>query len=250
MFAPPLIHAYAHGDCEQARPLFDSLSHGFCHVEADVWFIDGQLYVSHDEEDVDSSRTLENLYLEPLIERLTAGDGWIYTNGVEFTLLVDIKNAPEETLRVLDGMLEPYSHLLTMFDQEIGVTHRGLMVLLSGERPIESVRTMASRRVFIDGRSPDLRCPIDSSLIPWVSDDWHKLFEWRGISEFPHAESDRLLEMVQTAHQYGSKLRLWSAPDEPIGWQTLLEHGVDLISTDRLEPLANFLRTYQADSGY
>ena len=56
----------AHTDYELDRPLLDTLSNGFVSVEADVWLVDGQLLVAHDEVDLDPKRTLESLYLEPL----------------------------------------------------------------------------------------------------------------------------------------------------------------------------------------
>src|SRR5690242_5509037 len=47
----PLTRAHAHNDYEHTRPLLDALDQGFCSVEADVWLIDGELRVAHDERD-------------------------------------------------------------------------------------------------------------------------------------------------------------------------------------------------------
>ena len=40
-------NAFSHNDYERAKPLADALSLGFNCVEADLWLIDGELYVSH-----------------------------------------------------------------------------------------------------------------------------------------------------------------------------------------------------------
>src|SRR5213596_3180460 len=85
----PLIHAHAHNDYEHKRPLLDALDHGFCSVEADIWLINGKLFVAHDFRDVKTNRTLESLYLEPLRERVRKNGGRIYPDGPEFTLLID-----------------------------------------------------------------------------------------------------------------------------------------------------------------
>src|SRR5688500_17684262 len=45
----PLERAHAHNDYEHERPLYDALDHGFKSVEADIWLIDGELVVSHDD---------------------------------------------------------------------------------------------------------------------------------------------------------------------------------------------------------
>ena len=65
----PLPQAHAHNDYEHARPLFDALDHGFCSIEADIWLVDDQLLVAHDFDKVSPERTLQGLYLDPLLER-------------------------------------------------------------------------------------------------------------------------------------------------------------------------------------
>jgi hypothetical protein len=47
--------------------------------------------------------------------------------------------------------------------------------------------------------------------------------------------------MVERAHQQGRRLRLWGAPDHIAAWKELLDAGVDLINTDDLEGLRDFL---------
>lgn len=64
----PVAQTHAHNDYEHTRPLYDALSHGFVSVEADVWLVDGELLIAHDKEDLDPTRTLRGLYLEPLRE--------------------------------------------------------------------------------------------------------------------------------------------------------------------------------------
>ena len=66
----PLERAHAHNDYEHERPLYDALDHGFKSVEADIWLIDGELVVSHDDPRLPTTEepqgTLESLYLKPL----------------------------------------------------------------------------------------------------------------------------------------------------------------------------------------
>src|SRR5437660_742306 len=66
----PLRRAHAHNDYEHPRPLFDALDHRFGSVEADVFLVDGRLLVAHDPTELDPTRTLEALYLDPLAERV------------------------------------------------------------------------------------------------------------------------------------------------------------------------------------
>ncbi|UCE06765.1 MAG: hypothetical protein JSW07_01605 [bacterium] len=62
----PLLRAHSHNDYQHDRLLFDALDYGFTSIEVDIHLIDKKLLVAHDKEDVDSNRTLQSLYLDPL----------------------------------------------------------------------------------------------------------------------------------------------------------------------------------------
>ena len=71
----PLWRAHAHNDYEHPRPLLDALDHRFGSVEADIFLVGDQLLVAHDPADLDPTRTLESLYLDPLAARVKANHG-------------------------------------------------------------------------------------------------------------------------------------------------------------------------------
>ncbi|TAE61046.1 MAG: hypothetical protein EAZ89_00925, partial [Bacteroidetes bacterium] len=75
----PLAAAHAHNDYEHKRPLWDALDRGFTSVEADIWLINNELYVSHTRPvKPDSLRTLRRLYLDPLARRVSDYGGAVY----------------------------------------------------------------------------------------------------------------------------------------------------------------------------
>src|SRR3954449_8809162 len=74
----PLWRAHAHNDYEHPRPLFDALDHRFGSVEADIFLVGDQLLIGHDATELDPSRTLESLYLDPLAARVKANHGRVY----------------------------------------------------------------------------------------------------------------------------------------------------------------------------
>lgn len=78
--ASSAIHynAFSHNDYWRERPLLDALSFRFNCVEADLWLIDGELYVSHDRPEPNPAITFENLYLKPLVARIQANGGKVY----------------------------------------------------------------------------------------------------------------------------------------------------------------------------
>lgn len=237
----PLINAHAHNDYEHPRPLLDALDHGFCSVEADIYVVEGQLLVAHDRANVSKERTLQALYLDPILARVKKNKGTVYPQGPEFTLLIDIKSNAEETYAVLREVLQKYSEMLTVFRPDKTET-RGVTIILSGNRPTTTVAGESLRYVSIDGRLTDLAGTETRHLIPLISDNWANHFHWRGVGPLPEDERAKLKRMVEQAHQQGRRVRFWAAPDTLAVWGEMSEAGVDLLNTDSLAGLQRFLR--------
>ena len=236
----PLAGAHAHNDYEHPRPLLDALSHGFTSVEADIHLVDGQLLVGHDRGA--AGQTLEKLYLDPLLERVGGSNGQVYPQGQGFTLLIDIKTAAEPTYQALEQRLPHYRSMLTRFGADQTVPG-AVTIILSGNRPQEMVASQAERFVAIDGRLSDLGSGVSVHLIPLISDNWRRLFRWNGEGNLPDAERTRLLELIQKTHAENRRIRFWATPDRPEAWQVFRDAGVDLINTDDLAGLEQFLRS-------
>jgi glycerophosphoryl diester phosphodiesterase len=240
--AEPLPQAHAHNDYEHQRPLLDALEHGFCSVEADVHLVDGRLLVAHDADKVNPQRTLEALYLEPLRARIIENKGRVHPKGPPFLLLIDIKTDAEASYAALQPVLHRYRQILTQFTA--GETRTGAVtVVLSGNRPAETVAAQPVRYAAIDGRLPDLDGKPSPHVVPLVSDNWSKHFQWRGDGAISDADRIKLKTLVDKAHAQGRKTRFWGIPDTREGWQVMREAGVDLINTDKLEGLQKFLST-------
>jgi hypothetical protein len=237
----PLVQAHAHNDYAHARPLLDALDHGFCNVEADVFLVDGQLLVGHGVEELKPDRTLERLYLQPLLDRVNANRGSVYPQGPEFTLMIDFKSAAEPTYEALSKTLAGYQKMLTSV-HDGQVERRAVTIVISGNRPIDKIRNERMIRwTAIDGRPSDLDSDLPAHLLPWISDSWSKHFKWNGVGEMPADEHQKLRSLVERAHQRGRRIRFWGAPDREEAWKTLADAKVDLINTDDLAGLAKFL---------
>jgi hypothetical protein len=238
----PLLHAHAHNDYLHARPLLDALDHGFCSVEADVWLADGRLLVAHDRNKVSPGRTLETLYLDPLRERVKQNGGRVYPGGPAVTLLIDVKSDGDATYPALREVLGRYAELLTVFLPN-ATEEKAVTVLVTGNRARAQMQAEPRRCAAFDGRLDDLDGDASRHFIPLISSNWTLNFKWRGVGAFPSEEKQKLREFVARAHAQGRRLRFWSAPDSPPGWRELLAAGVDLINTDNLDGLEEFLRT-------
>lgn len=237
----PLRQAHAHNDYEHPRPLLDALEHGFCNIEADVYLIDGRLLVAHDRKDVRPERTLESLYLDPLRARVRANGGRVFRGGPTITLLVDVKSEGRATYAALEDVLARYAGIVTSY--ESGREHtRAVSVIVSGNRAPADVLARATRYSALDGRSTELDADAPVTLYPWISENWTKLSTWKGDGPLPAADRARLRDWVERAHARGRKIRFWNYPQTPDAWRILMAEGVDLIGTDHLARLRDFLR--------
>ena len=246
----PLLRAHAHNDYEHNRPLLDALDQGFCSVEADVWLVEGQLLVAHELKAVRNERTLQKLYLDPLLARVQNNGGRVYPNGPMLTLFIDFKSDSTNTYHTLTAILKPYEKMLTSFTADRTETN-AVIIIISGNRPRELMESAPLRYVSYDGRLGDLKNPASQHLIPMISDNWGKYFKWRGKGPLPEQEQIKLKSFVTQSHAQDRRIRFWNAPDSPAGWSVLLDAGVDLINTDNLVGLHDFcLSNSVSKAGY
>lgn len=254
LHAAERVSGHAHNDYLHERPLLDALDAGFSSLEVDVFLVGDQLLVGHTRLELRSDRTLERLYLEPLLQIVGRNEvksgkksgGYVFAPNQELQLLVDIKTSAEPTYERLAEVLENYRAMLTRVENS--VVHRGAVtVVLSGNRPIESVTAQPRRLVALDGRLSDLEIDGKSHasrpphLMPLISDRWGAHFRWNGTGEMSTEESKKLADIVNQTHAAGRKLRFWATPDEPSVWARLRDAGVDYINADDLVGLKDFL---------
>ena len=236
----PLLHAHAHNDYEHQRPLLDALDQGFCSVEADIFLVEDKLLVAHNRKDVKPERTLQALYLDPLRERVKRNGGRVFPNGPEFSLLIDLKTEWRAIYPALRAVLTNYSDLFSTFRGGAEQTN-AITVVISGNRAKEMFVGETVRFATYDGTLADLDSSESANFIPWISANWAENFAWRGQGAMPVADSTRLKDILTKAHAQGRRVRFWGAPDKVVFWRALRDAGVDLINTDDLPGLANFL---------
>jgi Glycerophosphoryl diester phosphodiesterase family len=236
----PLPHAYAHNDYWHKRPLFDAMANGFTHIEADVYLRHSRLLVAHRIPLLKRKKTIESLYLKPLLKYLSNAGGLAQTPMDTVVLMIDIKSNGEKTYTALRKILNKYKPILSTCEKG-KVIIRNLTLVLTGHRPLQLLKSEESRYVFVDA---DLRkintqeaCP---EMFTTASCKYSNIIKWKGKGEIPELERDHLMELVNKAHLSGTKVRLWAAPENETVWLFLRDCGVDLINTDKLVALKRF----------
>ncbi len=238
----PLTRAHAHNDYLHPRPLHDALELGYLSVEVDIHLVDDELLVAHDPEELDPERTLQSLYLDPLREQIRANGGVVYPDSPPLLLLIDIKTGAETTYARLHPLLRQYADILTFTAGNVQV-EGPVLAVISGDRPRSAMLAAPLRFAAFDGRLDDLDRPgeLTPSFMPLVSANWSDVTDWDGEGEPPEGFGEQLQSLADRAHKQGRRLRFWGAPDRPEVWSLLHASGVDLINTDDLSGLRDFL---------
>ncbi len=244
----PILSGHSHNDYLRQTPLWDALSLGFISIEVDIHLVEGALLVGHDEEDLDATKTLRSLYLDPLRDHVRAHNGWVYPSEHSLDLLIDIKSDAAPTYEVLRDVLDQYSEMLTTYS-ETEVQTRAISVIVSGNRPRGLMMAEPERIATYDGRFEDIEDPaagVPANFISIISDNWEDHFSWRGLGSLSDRDSRQLAQTLEAAHRSGYRLRFWNIPvpeTRPIEevWSQLLDAGVDLLSIDDVNAYQDFM---------
>ena len=221
----PLKKAHAHNDYEHERPFFEAFQLGFGSIEADVYAVNGELLVGHERSQLTLNRNLKDLYIDPIIRVLKANK-----EGNFHQLLIDSKTSSDSTLPLIIALLKPHAEI---------IQQKGFRIVISGNRPRPSQYIESPAWITFDGRS-DERFPTNKVVLE--SESMIKFGFWNGQGTIPVLLKEKLKNYVDQVHANGRKVRLWATPDSLLGYQALLDIGVDYIGTDKLSLLADYLK--------
>jgi hypothetical protein len=238
-FAP---YGHSHNDYEQTRPLADALAAKFYSVEADCWLRNGDILLSHDG--VAFKGKLKDVYLDPLQARVDAM-GSVYGDGVQFQLWIELKDGSAEMRTALAALLEPYS-MLTVFTDG-SVTAKPVTAVLTGNDQSKKayVDERTTRKATRDRGSYDVSDAPADNKSSWYGIRWGTYMTWDGTMTIPDSERTRLGCLVGDIHRKGAKVRFWANPETTAYRQVAIDTGIDLIGTDELPGLHDFLAGVQ-----
>jgi hypothetical protein len=158
-------------------------------------------------------------------------------------LMIDFKSGANDTYMALERLLNKYRSMFTRYENG-QVIEGAVTVVISGHKPYFIIENETNRLAFIDD---DLRKVAQDTLVHNVftmaSCRYSHLLSWTGKGPMPLYQRQRLCDFVSIAHRMGSKVRLWASPENKIVWNELLSCGVDLINTDQLVTLRNYLNS-------
>ncbi|KAJ3559758.1 hypothetical protein NM688_g139 [Phlebia brevispora] len=260
---PKGIHS--HNDYWRDVPVLTALSFGVASVEADVWLVNGTLFIGHEEQALTTSRTFDSLYVQPILKALTeqnpitkftgpqaSHNGPFDTSGgTPLQLLVDVKTDGTEALPFILQALEPLRSkgYLTTFANGT-LTQSAVTVVGTGNSPLDGVKALSPRDYFFDApltqlTDPSLNTTWDPTLSPLASTDYEPAVGWNGLGNISEAQLANIVTFVGDAHARGIAARFWDTPGWPIHarnavWKVLLDNGADWLNADDLQAASEF----------
>src|SRR4030095_8373167 len=92
----------ANNESQKAEPLTNALRHKAFSIEADIYLSGNRLLVAHDKKELATAKTLDSLYLQPIIELFRRYKGTISEDSSYApVLMIDIKENGEAAIAQL-----------------------------------------------------------------------------------------------------------------------------------------------------
>lgn len=220
-FAQPFIHA--HNDYQKPEPLSNALRNKVFSFEADIYLSGNKLLVAHDKNELPVARTLDSLYLQPIIELFRQHKGMISDDSnYAPVLMIDIKENGEAVIAALIKLLSTYR---SVFDRS--VNKKAVQVVLSGDRGSISKWISYPSFISFDGRPYEVYDSATLQRVAFISDSYLNYISSQD-------NLNRIEQLVKKVHSMAKLLRLWATPDNPASWNRLQELGIDIINTDKV----------------
>jgi alkaline phosphatase len=230
--------AHSHNDYEQTIPFWQAYDQAFGSIEADIYARNGQLYVAHDSANITPTRTLEALYIKPIVEKVRTNKGKLYADasyGLQW--LIDLKTPARVSLPLLVRALSAHP--------DVFGSNGPVKVVVSGNVPPPDQFSQYPDWLQFDGRPEVAYTPEQLAHVGLISQAFPYYTRWNGKGLIVKKERARIQAVIQQVHRQGKKIRFWATPDNVNTWKTLMNMGVDYINTDQITPLGHFLSQRQ-----
>jgi len=220
-FAQLRIHA--HNDYQKPEPLINALRNKAFSIEADVYLSGNRLLVAHDKNELTKAKTLDSLYLLPIIELYRLHKGTISEDSAYTpVLMIDIKENGEAVIAELIKLLSARRFI---FDRTVNA--KAVQIVISGDRGVISKWVSYPSYIFFDGRPYEIYDSAALQRVAFISDSYSNYIS-------PQDSTTRIRQLIIKVHGMGKLLRLWATPDNPASWKWQQQLDIDIINTDKV----------------
>lgn len=235
---PVLIHS--HNDYWRPVPFWTAYSSKLYSYEADIYYVDGQIYVAHDREDIKPENTLEKLYIEPIVSVYKANEGKPWKDAKHgIQLLVDIKDETDPSMQALS---EAFGRYPEVFDRS--VNPYGVQIAITGNFPEPEDFDKWPKFMGIDGRLDIDYTPEQFERVVLISEYLRDFVKWNGKGTLIPEQEEKLKEVIDRVHKMGRPIRFWSTPECETTYYTFYNLGIDFVNTDDPASASTFFSNF------
>lgn len=245
-------------------PVFDALSAGCVSIEADIWLpttlsnvSSTDLLVGHRADHLHASRTLNSLYLDPLmsilkrqnIKRQGSSKFGVFDLDVEQTLVVllDFKQGGRDLWPLVNANLQPFrdSGYLRSWNGSSGKIVPGPLTIVASGLAFEAWDLIGANTTYRDIFADAPLRTLNSTSKYNLSNSYYASaplgpavgkIQYNGLSK---NQKNAVQEQVKAAKEIGLVSRYWDTPAWPINlrtkvWKSLVEKEVGVLNVDDL----------------
>ncbi|MBZ5858710.1 alkaline phosphatase family protein [Flavihumibacter profundi] len=217
-------NAHSHNDYEQKVPFHTAYNEQFGSIEADIHLVKGQLLVGHDPEDLKENRTLENMYLVPLIE--------YNDKNRKLQILIDLKTEAISTLNALVTTLKKYPAI---------IESKSIRIVVTGNKPNQKQFGQYPDFIWFDGNLNENYTAGELKKIAMLSADFGSYTKGNNALPILNEDRKKIIAAIDKGHKLKKPVRFWGGPDSPEAWEEMINLKVDYINTDHIHELSDFL---------
>lgn len=222
-YTPANIHS--HNDYSRPDAFYHAFNAGAGAIEADIFLRNGKLMVAHDTSSIKPGLTLEKMYLQPILKEMRA-------RPRPLNLVIDLKEAYGPILAELLREFKPLKPFIRSVDSKSPLT-----IIITGNRPSPGEYKNYPSYIYFDDDLQLPHNPNEWKRVAQVSLNFTNYSKWKGDTTIPNVDEKVFKSVINAVHQSGKKIRFWAAPDNPAGWQKLMELKADILSTDEIDKL-------------
>ncbi|MBD8084189.1 alkaline phosphatase [Chryseobacterium caseinilyticum] len=220
--------AHSHNDYEQKVPFWYALGSGAKSVEADVYLVNNELFVSHEQKNIQKERTFGNLYLKSIEKALDLG----IIKDQPIQILIDLKTDAEPTLDKIVAEISKYPKI---------TAQKNISFVISGNQPKPDKFNLYPDFIRFDYQSLENLTPQQWEKVGLLSLNFKQYSVWNGKGGLTEDDLPKVSAVIKKAKSFGKPFRFWAIPDGKTSWEFFAHHGVDFINTDHPKECAEYL---------
>lgn len=236
------VKIHSHNDYTRTVPFYQAYAQKIYSIEVDMFYRDGEFYVSHDEADIQPQKTFEAMYLRPLLSLYDINKGKAWADAERpLQLLMEIKS--DNTDAFMSALVDLCGKYPEVFNPN--VNPNAVHIAITGHVPSPDKFSLYPAYILFDGSLDDKYSEKQLEQVAMFSQDFKSLSHWNGKGSLVRDEKTKVVAAINKAHALGKPIRFWGAPDGITAWNTLYWLGVDYINTDKVEQCAEFFRDWE-----